>query len=341
MHPSGHFAWLAGETTRSGEPGRHRQRRQAIGTVSLSERRLTSIFLEVLKEHVRAGNGELDLAKVTYAFAMAVAAELIGVTRPEAEALLARVDVYTVRPFDAHLNDPDPVLDNLLRQILRAHELDSETLLSEVLASTELTREEIEAIPWGLVGAGVRTAGAAMAGLPMLQEAGLQSAVRDWVGVGNRPAINAAIEGMLAWMPTFPTIPMYGAATCKLENFSVEPGTPVLICVAAANRGLMQMRAGHEPTLLEVLSNSDYSRGHLSFGDPRDTPDPLNSHFCAGAPLARQELGVALRALYGIMPPWMCDLDRFGPRAAGLTPDVMCAPILYDQAAADRILELV
>lgn len=109
--------------------------------------------------------------------------------------------------------------------------------------------------------------------------------------------IDGAVEEMLRYDgPVQHATYRFAATDLELGGVSIEAGSSVLVALAAADRD--PARFAHPgPDVFDIRRTGP---GHLAFGH--------GIHFCLGAPLARMEARIAVRAL----------LDRF--------PDLAEAP---------------
>lgn len=106
--------------------------------------------------------------------------------------------------------------------------------------------------------------------------------------LSDRSLIDAAIEESLRYDP--PVLGLYRSTTraVTLHGVTMPEGSKVLINYAAANR---------DPRVFERPDVFDLQRArprHMAFG--------LGVHFCLGAPMARMEAEIALRALLDRLP---------------------------------------
>ena len=92
-----------------------------------------------------------------------------------------------------------------------------------------------------------------------------------------------AIEELIRFDSPTHMITRFALADTKLGPRNIRTGDTLYTVIAAANRDPAQFP---DPDRLDIYRNDNR---HLSFG--------LGIHFCLGAPLARLELDVALRAL--------------------------------------------
>ncbi|SEG99904.1 Cytochrome P450 [Nonomuraea solani] len=101
---------------------------------------------------------------------------------------------------------------------------------------------------------------------------------------------SAAVEETLRWDSPIAYFPMrYAVQDLEIDGVRLRAGEPVLACFASAGRDPGQYG--------EHAHRFDITRPqvtHLAFGH--------GPHFCLGAPLARLEGEIALRALFGAFP---------------------------------------
>ena len=95
--------------------------------------------------------------------------------------------------------------------------------------------------------------------------------------------VPTAIEELIRFDSPTHMITRFALADTKLGPRNIRAGDTLYTVIAAANRDPAQFP---NPDVLDITRNDNR---HLSFG--------LGIHFCLGAPLARLELDVALRAL--------------------------------------------
>ncbi|SPL88051.1 putative cytochrome P450 hydroxylase [[Actinomadura] parvosata subsp. kistnae] len=101
---------------------------------------------------------------------------------------------------------------------------------------------------------------------------------------------SAAVEETLRWDSPIAYFPMrYAKREVEIDGVRLRPGEPVLACFASANRDPRQY--GEDAGVFDV-TRPQFT--HLAFGH--------GPHFCLGAPLARLEGEIAIKALFEAFP---------------------------------------
>ncbi|MDX3852685.1 cytochrome P450 [Streptomyces sp. AK02-01A] len=104
--------------------------------------------------------------------------------------------------------------------------------------------------------------------------------------------LEGAVEEVLRYEPPVPaTAYRYTAEPVTLAGTRIPAGEPVVLSLAAANRDPARFTA---PERFDIRRDPAETRGHLAFGH--------GIHHCLGAPLARMEATIALRALFERFP---------------------------------------
>ncbi|MGW4237418.1 cytochrome P450 family protein [Streptomyces sp. NPDC004749] len=117
--------------------------------------------------------------------------------------------------------------------------------------------------------------------------------------------LEGAVEEALRYEPPAPaTSYRYAAESLTLGGVEVAKGDSVVLSIAGANRDSARFS---DPGRFDIRRDPADTRSHLSFGH--------GVHHCLGAPLARLEATVALRALLERCPDLALD------HAAGTSPD--------------------
>jgi cytochrome P450 len=117
------------------------------------------------------------------------------------------------------------------------------------------------------------------------------------VRVGPSGLLMAAIEESLRWEPAVQSCTRHATREAEIGGVSIRRGETVQCMLGAANR---------DPARFPEPDRFDVHRGnasdHLAFGAGR--------HFCLGAPLARLEATIGLRALLDRLPELRLHPDR-------------------------------
>ncbi|OBK36934.1 cytochrome [Mycobacterium sp. 1165196.3] len=225
-----------------------------------------------------------------------VIAELLGIPRDEIPYLYAMADpgaklltttVPSWRDFEtalAALRGFEGYLDAHIERLRRSG--GDNSVLSAVLQDSELTALEVKMFAGLLLGAGFITTthafGNAITALVDHpdQLAGLQAHPEGWP---------TAVEETLRYH----SVAQFGARvatqTLQIDGHTVRAGSTVFLSIAGANR---------DPAIFERPDEFDTTRvnarDHIGFG--------TGVHACLGAPLARMELNIGLRALFERFP---------------------------------------
>jgi cytochrome P450 len=113
-------------------------------------------------------------------------------------------------------------------------------------------------------------------------------------------AVPRAVDEILRWDPPVHFARRFLGCETTLQGVTLEEGTEVRLCLAAANR---DERKFDDPDRLELTRSN--AAEHLSFGGGR--------HFCIGAYLARVEATIAVASLIHRFPK-MELIDHEPPR---------------------------
>lgn len=100
--------------------------------------------------------------------------------------------------------------------------------------------------------------------------------------------IPAAVDELLRYEPPFHFITRQVESPVRFRGVRIEPGQPVLVLLASANRDSAEFTSPDD-----ILLDRPGGR-HVSFG--------FGAHFCLGAPLARAELEVTLATMLRSWP---------------------------------------
>lgn len=262
-------------------------------------RRVVAIVDELL-EPAMAGNGVELMSELAYPLPARVICELLGIPDADAglfvrhaPALATRLDPSPMRTpegaarADTAVKELRAYLDGLIEVRRREPEDD---LLSALVAAedggTTLSHSELVATVLLLVLAGHETTANVIgnATLRLLRDRPLL----DELAACDDAAMKPAVEELLRLDG-----PVQMAERIALEPVSIggqelPAGHIVVLLLAAANR---------DPSVFEDPHRARFDRApnpHLAFG--------AGAHFCIGAPLARLELRIAMRALARRLP---------------------------------------
>lgn len=136
----------------------------------------------------------------------------------------------------------------------------------------------------------------------------------------DRRLVAPAIEEALRWEPPLTSILRTATRETELGGLCLAPGTPVAVCLAAANRDPARWS---EPDRFDVTRPP---RPHAAFA--------FGPHACPGMHLARMEMRVALEALLDRFPTLRLDPEARDPHVTGLTfRTPLALPVRLDDEA--------
>lgn len=198
-------------------------------------------------------------------------------------------------PFDqARLNDGLTAYDDHLTELSRAGAMRSESLLADIatasLDGTLLTDDERHGLRFTMLLAGVETTLYALGGALLLlaSDEPLQDKLR-----ADASLIPAFVEEALRLEGPAMGHTRTLTRDVELRGQTLRAGERVLLLWASGSRDEERFAAGATVDLPSA------STRHLAFG--------VGPHRCAGAPLARIEMRVALQALLSGMPAFRLD----------------------------------
>lgn len=133
----------------------------------------------------------------------------------------------------------------------------------------------------------------------------------------DRSLVGAAIDESLRLEPPLGVTWRLCVADVELGGVEIKAGSPVAVCVAAANR---DPRSFRDPDRFDVRRSE---KGHLTFG--------FGQHICLGQHVARVEVAVALNKFLDRLPRLRLDEDEPPPRLRGfLFRGPRALPIRWD-----------
>ncbi len=223
-------------------------------------------------------------------------------TEPRIRESIAHLRAYTSGLVAQRRREP---ADDLLDTLIQANE-----------AAGLLSDEELVFFAVTLLGAGYETTKNEIGNFVYL----LLTHPDQWALLCQHPElIKGAIEELLRFTPlaTDFTLPRYAKVDIQLGAGTVRAGDPVFAFPPAANR---DPRAFPDPDRLDVTRPVT---PHAAFG--------YGAHHCAGAPLARMELQVALAALLARVPGLRLavDADEITWDVGGVARGPMTLPVRW------------
>ncbi|MEV0373914.1 cytochrome P450 [Streptomyces sp. NPDC050636] len=288
------------------DPPRHTRLRKLVAKEFTSRRvealrpRVQQITDELLDAMLDAPDGRADLVEAfAFPLPMTVICELIGVpsverddfrawsneivapTSPEAgqEAVRAMAE-YLVGLIDDKRGAP---CDDLLSALIRTSDEDGD----------RLSRDELVGMAFLLLVAGHETTVSLLANgvRALLQHPAQLAALR-----ADPSLLDNAVEEMLRYDgPVETSTWRFTSEPVEIGGTVIPARAPVLVVLASASR---------DPERFTVADDFDITRetrGHVAFGH--------GIHFCLGAPLARLEARIAIRALLDRCPDLAMDAD--------------------------------
>lgn len=243
------------------------------------------------------GNARCDLiADYASQIPIQVIAELLGIPREEIPYLYGMADpgaklltttVPSWRDFEtalAALREFEGYLEAHIERLRRSG--GDNSVLSAVLQDSDLTALEVKMFAGLLLGAGFITTTHAFGNAVTAlldhpdQLARLQAQPEGWPN---------AVEETLRYRAVAQFGARVAAQTLQIDGHTVLAGSTVFLSIAGANR---------DPAVFDRPDEFDITRvnarDHIGFG--------TGVHACLGAPLARMELNIGLRALFERFP---------------------------------------
>lgn len=299
------------------EGAKHTRLRSLVGLAFTPRRvealtgRIEALLARQLSSLGRAGGFDL-VADYAEPLPVTVIAELLGV--PESErghlrpwsAAIVRLYEPTYTPQEQAAAERAVLeFSALLRELARVRRAEPRDDLITALVQVEaegdrLTEQELIDICILLLNAGHEASvnGLAAGVLALLRERPhWEKLARAATREDSLPLFRTALEELLRFDTPLPLFERYVLEDLTLHGVPLHPGEKVGLLYASGNR---------DPRRFERPDQLDLTRDpnpHLTFG--------LGTHYCLGAPLARLELALSLRALARTFP----ELRRRDPEA--------------------------
>ncbi|BDP42335.1 cytochrome P450 [Deinococcus aetherius] len=289
------------------EPPKHTRLRSLV-SLAFTPRRVEALAgrIEALlaRQLAEVGGGRFDLvAEYAESLPVTVIAELLGVP-PEERSQLRPWSAAIVRLYEPSYTREEQVaaeravldFSALLRDLAHLRrQAPRDDLITALVQAEEggdrLTERELIDTCILLLNAGHEASvnGLSAGVLALLREPEkwrtlAQAAPRQ----GSLPLFRTALEELLRFDTPLPLFERYALEEVTLHGETVRPGEKVGLLYASGNR---------DPRRFERPDELDLTRDpnpHLTFG--------LGTHYCLGAPLARLELSLSLRALARTFP---------------------------------------
>ncbi|MEW2492409.1 cytochrome P450 [Streptomyces nodosus] len=263
--------------------------------------RVHRLTADLLDSMTRAPDGRADLvAALAFPLSMTVICELLGVPDLDRQSFRRwSNEIVASSSPEATVQAVQAVNAYLTGLIERKHAEPGDDLLSALLRTTDeegdrLSPEEVVGMAFLLLAAGHETTVGLISNtvLALLRHPDQLALLRaDFSLTGN------AVEETLRYdSPTENSTYRFATEAMEFCGARFEKGDPVLVSLAAAGRD------GGRFEDAERFDITRSTRGHLSFGH--------GIHYCLGAPLARLEAGVAVRALLERCPDLRLDTSE-------------------------------
>jgi len=330
------FVWLTERRRKDGSPGRYDAlssllrsyfNRRAMENLNLHINRHIHALLRTI---VEKETGRVDLAsEFGYPLAIRTVTEMVGLPAELEGWLLGHLN-ENARETAVEQAAPAPQeVTDYFRQIVRVRQQEEPRgqLLDTLIAAwkgNEITERELFGTLWAMHSAGNDTAGTAIVNMfGLLAEFDLLGTTRDNL-VNDRWLIGAR-EETLRFCPPFPAGPSQAVREVRLDGLMIPADSRVRLWFSAANRDGSVFAA---PDRFDVTRSPN---PHLAFG--------TGMHYCIGTELARIQMLAAVRLAVQALPELTPDSSEPFIRIAGLIDDVEQAPFVFNQRAAEKLLE--
>lgn len=244
-----------------------------------------------------ASQGSCDVvADIAKLYPTQVFLTLFGLPRDERDQLITWVETMNENSITG-TGEPTPIVVEaamaLFRYVQEAiatkRENPGDDMLSRLLALTgedAWTNEELVGLGVLFTVAGLDTVTSAI-GFTMLHLARNPELRRQVVA--HPELVGPVIEEVLRIEPPAPTTPRVTTRDVELCGVTIPANSPVMVCLATANRGLDRAR----PDEID-LEHAD--RGHVTFGG--------GIHRCLGSHLARREIRLVVEEFHKLIPDY-------------------------------------
>lgn len=310
VHVSWYFPWASAPREADGTAGRHTALRGVLEGY-LSNRSIREVgpwiertALKLLADNVAQqremhgdqGVGSIDFAEFTDTLAFHTMSELAGFPHtPEVEAFIKTHldDAANRTNFIDMLRPESPEVRPYFDRIIAEHlEAGRGGLLAEIAAAHEsglISRDEKHGLVFGCWSAGRDTTATLTALLlGLIAEAGLQSDLLANLGPEGASWRHNVTNEALRFTPFSHNLAVC-METVRLDDFVIEPGSIVNLRWEAGNRDPAAFGEDADrfrPDRRAKATNLGFGRG---------------LHYCVGAPLARYEADVVLRAVGNVL----------------------------------------
>lgn len=240
-----------------------------------------------------AAAGQVDVVAFCRALAVAVAERLTGMTAAEAAPLTAEALAASRREGMAVFAGEPEAVTGYLRSWVAARQPAGQLADAAIAAWRQgrLSERDMYGILFGFWAAGSETTAAAAA-MAFLYLAGAGWLARsELLFPSRRDWRRAVAEETLRLAAVFPENTLIACRPVGLGGVQVQPGQPVALRWAAANRD-PAVFTGPDP--FQFSPGRPGVRKHLAFG--------AGWHACAGAAVAREVMDAALETLVPLLP---------------------------------------
>ncbi|WP_328817848.1 cytochrome P450 family protein [Nonomuraea cypriaca] len=252
--------------------------------------RIVEGLLDELTEHL-AEDGTVDLlAHFARPMPMEVICELAGIPAVDRTRWREMGAAVAAGHGDKYRDAIPGVMEGAEAAVARGRTAPGDDLISELARIQQedgdrLSEDELVTLVWTLV-----VAGQTPTNLIANAVAALLGHREQLAGLRADPALMPrAVEELMRWCgPQLLTFPRFATEDVEIGGVLVPKGEPVVASIASANR---DPRVFDEPGRFDLRREAS---GQLGFAH--------GAHFCAGAPLARVQTGIALDALLRRFP---------------------------------------